>query len=96
MRVADAEGVRFRDTLTRSQRNCFWAAVFFYLLIWIFLAFRLVNYVLFVILRPVKYEWTNLILLGLILAFLFLAFTVRSRYRTQCNPPPAATSFLCW
>ena len=80
MRVADAEGVRFRDTLTRSQRNCFWAAVFFYLLIWIFLAFRLVNYVLFVILRPVKYEWTNLILLGLILAFLFLAFTVRSRY----------------
>lgn len=81
MRVANPEAVRFRDTLTRAQRNCFYAAVAFYLLVWIVLAFRLVNCILFVVLRPVTYGWTNLILLGLILTFLFLAFTVRATTR---------------
>lgn len=83
------------DTFTTSQRNCFLAAIVIYIVVWAAVFFRFLNWLMFVVLRPKKFEGTTLVLLGLVLVFLFAALLLRwtcvshahtfSAYKTQYN-----------
>lgn len=80
MRVRNTADERLLDTLTTTQRNCFWAAAAIYLFLWLLVTYRLVNFVLFLIIRPGKIEWSNLALLGIITCLLFIASVLRWTY----------------
>lgn len=51
-RLTAKYGLRLTHPQTTTQKNCFWAAVFFFGAVWLLLLYRLINVILFAIIVP--------------------------------------------
>lgn len=84
-RFANAKSAKFSDTLTRTQKMAFYAAVAVYITCWLFASYRLASLFLWTLIRPVdtsgqvKLQHT-LIVPRIAMALLFFFFFLRWLY----------------